>query len=107
MPGSGAHRFYFVGEVPLLFSVLIILLFVNTVLSLGLPSLFQYLLPKSFDNLPICADLSGKAVQVHVPAFVYEYLGWSIPIQFIILALMGLTMLLYRKRVRYEYRGRR
>jgi hypothetical protein len=107
MPGSGPHRWYFVGEVPLLFRVLIILLFVNTVLSLGLPSVVQHLLPKSFDNLPICADLSGKTAQVHAPAFVCEYLGGSIPIQFIILALMALTMLFYRKQVRYEYRGRR
>jgi hypothetical protein len=107
MPGAGAHRWEFIGEVPLLFRVLIILLFTNTALLLGLPFLGQYFLPKASDNLPACADLSSTTVQVHAPGFVCWYYGWSIGIQVIILALMGLTMLAYRKRVRYVDYGRR
>jgi hypothetical protein len=107
MPGSSPHRWYFVGKAPLPFRALTILLFANTVLGLGLPSLVRYLLPKAFIDLPVCAFLSSKALQVHAPGFVCWYLGWSIPIQFIILALAALTMLFYRKQVRYEYRGRR
>jgi hypothetical protein len=108
MPGfGGRHRWQFIDEVPLLFRVLTILLFINTVLSLGLPSLASHFQPKAFNNLPVCAGLSSKTAQVHAPAFVCWYSGWSIAIQFIILALMALTMLAYRKRVEYVgYRRR-
>jgi len=107
MPGLGTSRLEFIGEAPLLFRVLTILLFANTVLLLGLSFLGRYFLPKASENLPACADLSSKTVQLHAPAFVCWYSGWAIAIQLIILGVMALTMLLYRKQVRYVYRGRR
>jgi hypothetical protein len=105
MPGLGRSGWQFIDREPLLFRVLVILLFANTVLLLGLPSLASHFQPKAFNNLPVCADLSSKAVQVHAPAFVCWYSGWSIAIQFIILALAALAMLAYRKHLQYvDYR---
>lgn len=34
------------------------------------------------------------------------YAKWDNAIQFVLLGLLALTMLIFRKRVRYEYRGR-
>jgi hypothetical protein len=101
VPGAGAHRFYFEGEDPLVFRVLTILLFANTFLGLGLEFAAQYFLPKASVNLPPCEPLTTAGVQYHAPALVCWFVGRFIPIQFILLALMGATLVIFRKRVSY------
>jgi hypothetical protein len=75
MPGAG-HRFYFVGKVPLPFSVLACLLFVNTFLMLFLPKATVGILRWYGDN--------------------------SVAIQFVLLALLAAVMVISRKRVRWS-----
>jgi hypothetical protein len=99
--GAGAHQFYFEGEEPLVFRVLTILLFANTFLGLGLEFVGQYLLPKASVNLPPCEPLTRAGVQYHAPALVCWFVERVIPIQFILLALLGATLVIFRKRVRY------
>lgn len=101
MPGAGAHRFYFEGEDPLIFLVLTILLFANTFLGLGLEFAAQYFLPKASVNLPACEPLTRAGVQYHAPSVVCWFVGRFLPIQFILLALIGATLVIVRKRVRY------
>ena len=75
MPGAG-HRFYFVGKVPFLFSVLLCLLFVNTFLMLFLPKVTVGILRWYADN--------------------------SVTIQFVLLALLAAVMVIFRKRFRWS-----
>jgi hypothetical protein len=67
MPGAG-HRFYFVGKVPLAFSVALSLLFANTFLMLFLEFAGKYFLP------------------TNVPQTIHWYEENSITIQFVLLA---------------------
>jgi amino acid transporter len=77
MPGGG-HRFYFVGKVPLPFSVLLCFLFLNTFLMLFLPKATVGALSWYEDN--------------------------SIKIQLVILALMAVVVVIFRKHIRWESR---
>jgi hypothetical protein len=101
VPGAGAHQFYFEGEDPLVFRVLTVLLFANTFLGLGLEFAAQYFLPKASVNLPPCEHLTRAGVQYHAPALVCWFVERFIPIQFILLTLIGATLVIFRKRVRY------
>jgi hypothetical protein len=101
VPGAGAHRFYFEGEDPLVFRALAVLLFANTFFGLGLDFTAQYFLPKATVNLPPCEPLTRAGVQYHAPALVCWFAERFIPIQFILLALIGATFVIFRKRVRY------
>jgi len=74
MPVAG-NKFYFVGKVPLPFCVLLCLLFVNTILMLLLPKATGGTLRWYEDN--------------------------SITIQFVLLALLAVIVLIFRKRVHY------
>ena len=107
MPGSGPHRLYFVDRPPVVFTALAILLFVNTFSFLGLDFLGQYIFPPASAGLPACPAFTMSKVALHVPAMICVYAKWNITIQFVLLGLMAITALIFRKRVRYEYRGRR
>ncbi len=81
MPGNGPHHWYFVGKTPWIAWALYVLLGVNTI-----------------------AGLVGVPVYEH---FAHRSLGFQerfIEIQFILLALIGLVFVIYRKNVRYEGR---
>jgi hypothetical protein len=82
MPGAG-HRFYFVEKVPSPFVLFTLLLFLNTFLMLLLEFAGKYFLPKN------------------VPDAVRWYTDNSIKIQFVLLALLAATLLIFRKRVRW------
>jgi hypothetical protein len=86
MPGAG-HRFYFLGKEPLAFRVLILLLFLNTFLMLLLEFAGKYFLPKS------------------LPDAVRWYTDNSITVQFVLLALLAATRLIFRKRVHWTGQG--
>jgi hypothetical protein len=107
MPGSGPHKLYFVDKPPVVFNVLAGLLLANTVLLLGFAFLGQYLFPPASANLPACPEFTTAKVALHVPAMICLYAKWDNAIQFILFGLLAITMLIFRKRVRYEYRGRR
>lgn len=83
MPGAG-HRFYFVGEVPFPFFVLLCLLFVNTFLMLLPESAEKYFLPKT------------------TVGALHWYQDNSITIQFVLLAMMAAVVIIFRKRVRWN-----
>jgi hypothetical protein len=86
MPGGGRHRFEFVGKEPPAFLVVATLLFVNTFLLLLLEFAGKYFLPKN------------------VPAPLQWYQDNSIAIQFVLLALLAIILIVFRKRVRYSVR---
>jgi hypothetical protein len=88
MPGVGPHRFYFVDKAPWIFGVLVALLFVNT--TAGLVA------------LPMLEHFRSRLIHSR-PAEWYD--SRFIAIQFILLALIGLVFVIYRRNVRYEYRG--
>jgi hypothetical protein len=106
MPGAGAHRFYFDGKPPIVFGVLVILLFANTVSSLALAFLGKYIFSRPSTSLSACPELTTSTVPLHVPPIICRYANWDIAIQFILLGLLALTMVIFRKRVRYVNRGR-
>jgi hypothetical protein len=85
MPGAG-HRFYFVGKVPLAFSVALSLLFANTFLMLFLEFAGKYFLP------------------TNVPQTIHWYEENSITIQFVLLALLAAILIIFRERVQYVHR---
>jgi hypothetical protein len=101
VPGAGGYRFYFEGKDPLVFRVFTILLFANTFFGLGLEFAGQYFLPKASANLPLCEALTKAGVQYHAPALVCWFAERFIPIQFILLALIAATFVIFRERVRY------
>jgi hypothetical protein len=82
MPG-GRHHFEFAGKEPLVFWATFSLLFANTVLMLTVDFLGKYFFPN------------------HVPEIVTWYSDRSIAIQFILLALLAVIFIVFRKRVRY------
>jgi uncharacterized membrane protein len=86
MPGAG-HRFYFVERVPLPFFVLLCLLFTNAFLVLFSEFAGKYFLPKT----------------------TFGVLRWyqdnSITIQFVLLGLMAIIVIIFRKRVRVRWHG--
>jgi hypothetical protein len=101
MPGAGGHRFEFVGKDPLAFRVLAALLLANTFVGLSLTFGAKYFLPKASVDLPPCEALSEAGVQYHAPAVVCWFTDHFIAIQFILLALIALTLVIFRNRVSY------
>jgi hypothetical protein len=89
MPGAGGHRFYFVGKVPPVFSVVVLLLFANTFLMLLLEFAGKYFLPRE------------------VPEIVRWFRDNSITIQFVLLALLAAILIIFRKRVEWWSSSRR
>jgi hypothetical protein len=104
MPGAGRHRFEFEGKEPLVFQVVVALLFLNTFLLLSLDFGAKYFLPRASVNLRPCEALAWNGVQYHAPEIVCWYASRSIAIQFILLALMAAIFIIFRKRVRYIFR---
>lgn len=101
MPGFGGHRFYFVGKEPLVMRVVATLLFLNTFLFLLLEFGAKYFLPKASPNLPPCEAFAWEGVRYHAPEVVCWYASRSIAIQFILLALVAVIFIIYRKQVEY------
>ena len=77
------------------------LLFVNTFVLLLLDFGAKYVLPKASLNLPPCKALMSDGVQYHASEIICWYAGHSIAIQFILLAVLAATFVVFRKRVRY------
>jgi hypothetical protein len=100
MPG-GRHKFEFVGKDPLVFRVIVTLLFINTLFFLSLGFGAKYFLPKASATLVSCEALAWHGVQYHAPEIVCWYASHSIAIQFILLAMMAAGFIWFRKRVRY------
>jgi hypothetical protein len=84
MPGNGPHRLEFVGKTPWVFTVLVALLFVNT---------FAGLI-----GIPVYEHFAHRTISYGDRLFLES--------QFVLLALIGLVFLIYRKSVRYTYRCR-
>jgi hypothetical protein len=84
MPGSGPHHLEFVGKTPLIATVLFVLLFVNSFVG--------------FVFVPVYEHFAHRTISYPDHLFLES--------QFALLALIGLVFLIYRKRVRYTYRGR-
>jgi hypothetical protein len=100
MPG-GRHSFEFVGKAPWALSVVVTLLFVNTFLSLSLDFGGQYFLPRATLNSRPCEALAQRGIQYHAPETVCWYASHAIAIQFILLGLVAVILIIFRKRVRY------
>jgi hypothetical protein len=100
MPGGG-HRFEFVGEIPFVFSLVFILLIVNTFLFFLLGFIAKHFLPKASFTLPPCEALAEAGIQYHAPEFVCWYADHSLAIQWILLALGAGILIVFRGRVRY------
>jgi hypothetical protein len=83
MPVVAGHKFYFAEKVPLAFSFVFSLLFANTLLMLLLAFAGKYFLPK------------------HAPWVVSWYDDHSILIQFVLLGILAVILVIFRKRVRY------
>lgn len=82
MPG-GKRQFEFVGKDPLIFGVVVSVLFANTIAMLLVDFAGKYFLPKD------------------VPEAVQWYENHSVAIQFVLLAVLAAILLAFRKRVRY------
>jgi hypothetical protein len=85
MPGFG-HRFHFVEKPPLMYSVALSLLFVNTILMLSLEFAGKYFFPRG------------------VPETVHWYGENSITIQFVLVAFLATIVTIFRKRVHFVRR---
>lgn len=86
MPGNGPHHWYFPGKTPWIAWVLYSLLFANTITGLV--------------AFPIYGHFA------HVSPATRDWLDTRfIEIQFVLLGLIALVFVIYRKNVRYEYRG--
>ena len=80
---GGRHQFEFVDKEPLIFRVVVFVLLANTFSMLLLEFAGEYFLPKK------------------QPEIVHWYMEHSIAVKFILLALLALILLAFRKRVRY------
>lgn len=83
MLGLSRYRFEFVGKEPLAIWIVVSLLFANTILMLLLSITGSYFLPQN------------------VPLMIRWYEANSITIQFVLLALLALIFIFYRRRIRY------
>jgi hypothetical protein len=81
--GLSRYRFEFVGKEPLAIWIVVSLLFANTILMLLLSITGSYFLPQN------------------VPLMIRWYEANSITIQFVLLALLALIFIFYRRRIRY------
>jgi hypothetical protein len=83
------------------FLVVVSLLFANTFLMLFLDFGAKYLLPKTSLSLQPCEVLTERGVQYHAPEIVCWYARSSITIQFILLGLMAVMLIIFRKQLRH------
>jgi hypothetical protein len=103
---GGAHRFEFVGRDPLIFRLLVALLFANTFSRLLLPPLLHYLKPAGFPGTPPCQELMAVGVPYHVPWAVCWLESRFVIIQSVLSACIVGVFLIFRKQVRYIRKGR-
>ncbi len=82
MPGNGPHRLEFVGKTPRIVWALAMLLFLNTIAGLVCIPIYEHFAHRSL-------GLDDRFIEI----------------QFSLLALIGLVFFIYRKDVRYVYRG--
>jgi hypothetical protein len=99
MPGlrHSPHRFEFIGETPKIVWALVILLFANTYLGIS-QSVFHPVvyLPPNDQGLHKYATI----------AILWQAKRWG-ELQVALLVVLGVTLRIYRKTVRYVYRGSR
>ena len=107
MPGNGPHRFEFVGEEPLIFRMLAILLALVVFFGLALELGATYVLPRTSTNLPPCPALAYGGIQYHAPAIVCSYADKWMWFSAILFGAVIVVMIVYHKQVRYVYRGRK
>jgi hypothetical protein len=100
MPG-GRHRFEFVGKEPFAYWVVTALVFANAFLMLLLEFGAKYFLPQTSLSQRPCAALAERGVQYHAPEIFCWYAGHSNLIQFVLLPLVAVIFIVFRKRVRY------
>jgi hypothetical protein len=101
MPSVGGHRLEFVDGEPLVFRIVVMVLFVNTFLGLLLEFGAKYFFPKASMNLPPCEALAEGGVRYPAPQIVCWFESWWIAIQFVLLALIAAIFVIFRRRVRY------
>jgi len=99
MPG-GRHQFEFEGKEPLAFRLVTALLFANTLFLMLIDFGAKYFLSKASLGLPACESLTRRGVQYHAPNIVCWYASCSIPMQWVLLAMMVAILIIFRKRVR-------
>lgn len=88
----GRHRFEFVGEQPLIFRVLAALTVANAFIGLLLPYVLRLVIPQALTQSRLCEGLMGA---------VCWYENRWVLIEFALLAMIGVVLLVFRKRVRH------
>jgi len=94
----GQHRFEFIGEQPLIFRVLAGLTVANAFIGLLLPYVLRFVTPQAFTGSRPCEGLAGA---------VCWYENRWVMIEFILLAMIGVVLFVFRKRVRHVDLARR
>lgn len=97
---GGKYRWEFVGKEPVSFLVVVALLFLNTVLLLGLNFISERLIPNATPDCQNCPALADSGIGYCVPEFICWYAKWRLAIQFVLLGLAALIMVINRKDVR-------
>jgi hypothetical protein len=100
MPGVGTHRWEFVGKQPVIFTIVVVLLFANVSLSFALAFFVKFLFPGAIANSQGCPAMASDGIQYRVPAYFCSYANWSEAITFILLGLAALIMFIFRENVR-------
>jgi hypothetical protein len=103
VPGGGGHRFEFVDREPLVFRVVFVLFLLNTFLGLLFEFGAKYFFPRASISLPPCEALAEG--QYHAPQIICWFETQWIATQFVLLGLIVIILVIFRKRVRYV--GRR
>jgi hypothetical protein len=99
MPRGGGHRFEFVDREPLVFRVVFVLFLVNTFLGLLFEFGAKYFFPKASMSLSPCEALAEG--QYHAPQIICWFESRWIAIQFVLLGVISVILIIFRKRVRY------
>jgi hypothetical protein len=103
----GRHRFEFVGEQPLIFRVLAALTVANAFIGLLLPYVLRFVMPQGFTDSRPCEGLAHRGIQYRVPEAVCWYENRWVLIEFVLLAMIAVMLLIFRKRVRHIDLARR
>ena len=100
MPGTGAHRWEFVGREPMIFKIVAVLFLANTIALLTLGFFGPHVIPKGLPNSQSCPAAASYGVQYNIPESMCWYLNWNSTISGALLALAILIMIIFRKDVR-------
>ena len=93
MPGNGPHRLEFAGPTPLIFWVLAALLGANTLMGMATPLFPEPLGP------------SGHGTHYDPMGIAGWWAAEWLHLQYAFMVIFAVTLLVYRKRLRYTYRG--